>query len=105
MTDIERVDDRIQATVQGNRPYTVHVTLADGSYLEGQCSCPDDAVTCKHIVAAVLASGDITETGRGYALAELLNAASADELRALLQSAADDDPNLRKRIYDELGTD
>lgn len=103
VTEIERVDELVQATVQGSRPYTVRVTLGDGSYLKGQCSCPDDTVPCKHIVAAVLASGDITATGRNHSLTDLLNAASADELRTLLQSAADDDISLRQRIYDKLG--
>lgn len=103
VTEIDRVDDLVEATVQGSQPYTVRVTLADGSYLKGQCSCPDDAVPCKHIVAAVLASGDITAIGRDHSLSDLLNAASADELRTLLQSAADEDISLRQRIYDELG--
>ncbi len=102
VTEIERVDDILQATVQGSRPYDVHVTLADGSFIEGQCSCPDEAVPCKHIVAAVLASGDVEASSDDRSLDEVLATASSEELRALLGSHADNDVTLRKRIYEEL---
>ncbi len=102
MTDLEHVDDVVQATVQGSRPYDVRVTLSDGRYVEGRCSCPDDAVPCKHIVATVLASGDIETAGGDQSLEDVLASASARELRALLQTLADEDVAVRKRIYDEL---
>jgi uncharacterized Zn finger protein len=63
VTDLEHVDDLLHATVHGSQPYDVQVTLADGRYAKGHCSCPDDAVPCKHIVAVVLASGDVEATG------------------------------------------
>ena len=102
VTEIERVDDQIQATVQGSRPYSVQATLSDGSYVEGDCSCPDDAAACKHIVAAVLASGDVEVKSEDESLENVLEAASSDELQTLLQSLADDNLAVRKRIYDEL---
>ncbi|TYT60972.1 SWIM zinc finger family protein [Natrialba swarupiae] len=102
VTDLEHVDDVVQATVQGSRPYDVRVTLSDGRYVEGRCSCPDDAVPCKHIVATVLASGDIETAGGDQSLEDVLASASARELRALLQTLADEDVAVRKRIYDEL---
>ena len=103
VTEIERIDEIVQATVQGSQPYDVDVTLTDGSYIDGRCSCPDDAVPCKHIVAAVLASGDVEANGDDRSLDEVLATASSEELRALLRSRADNDVTLRKRIYEELG--
>ena len=104
VTDVEVVDDRLQATVQGSRPYDVHATVRDGRFVEGECSCPDDAPVCKHVVAAVLASGDV-ETGCGgsdRSLEDVLEGASAGELRELLREFADEDVSLRKRVYEEL---
>jgi len=103
VTDIERVDDQIHATVQGSRPYNVQATLSDGSYVEGECSCPDDAATCKHIIAAVLASGDVESKGDDESLVNVLESTSTDELQTLLRSLAEDDIAVRKRIYEELG--
>lgn len=103
--DIEYVDDSLQATVQGSRPYDVRVTLSQGSYVSGQCSCPDDGVPCKHIVAAVLASGDVESVGDNQSLDSLLEATSAEELRTVLAEFADEDIRLRKRLYEELGED
>ncbi|MXV60963.1 hypothetical protein GS429_02570 [Natronorubrum sp. JWXQ-INN-674] len=102
VTDIERVDDRLRATVQGSRPYTVEVTLSNGSYMEGQCSCPDDAVPCKHIVAAVLASGDVEAVGEGRSIEEVLETATPDELRAFLRTRAEEDITVRRRMYKEF---
>lgn len=102
VTEIERVDDQLEATVQGSRPYDVRVTLSDGSYVEGSCSCPDDAIPCKHVVAAVLASGDVEVVGSDRSLDEVLESGSAEELRAVLRSIAEEDLTVRKRIYDEL---
>lgn len=102
VTEIERVDDHLQATVQGSRPYDVQVTLSNGSYVEGECSCPDDATPCKHIVAAVLASGDVKPIGDDRSLEDALESASTEDLRDLLRSFADEDITARKRIYDEL---
>jgi len=102
VTNIERVDDRINATVQGSRPYDVEVTLSAGSYVEGECSCPDDAPTCKHIVAAVLASGDVDDAGGDQSVSALLETADADELHSLLETLADEHIEVRKRIYEEF---
>lgn len=102
VTDIERVDDSVRGTVQGSRPYDVQVTLSDGRYVEGRCSCPDDAVPCKHIVATVLASGDIEAAGGDRPLEDVLASASAGELRDLLGSLAGEDLTARKRIYEKL---
>lgn len=102
VTELEYVDDTLQATVQGSHPYDVQVTLSQGSYVSGQCSCPDDAVPCKHIVAAVLASGDVEAVGGDQSLDALLAAASAEELRSILAEIADEDIRLRKRLYEEL---
>ena len=105
VTELEYVDHTLQATVQGSRPYDVQVTLSQGSYVSGQCSCPDDAVPCKHIVAAVLASGDIEAVGGDQSLEALLAAASAEELRSILAEIADEDIGIRKRLYEELSED
>ena len=105
VTDIERVDDRLEATVQGSRPYEVQATLSDGSYVEGWCSCPDDAATCKHIVAAVLASGDVETVGSDRSLEAVLESASPDELRTLLRTLAEEDVSIRRRIYEEFDSD
>ena len=102
VTDIQRVDDSLEATVQGSRPYDVQVTLSNGSYVEGGCSCPDDANLCKHIVAAVLASGDVETIGGEQSLEDVLESASTAELRSLLQTLATDDLTVRTRIYEEL---
>lgn len=102
VTEIERVDDRLQARVQGSRPYDVRVTLEDGQYINGQCSCPDDAVPCKHIVAAVLASGDVEPVGNEQAIEAVVWSASREELEAFLLDVAEDDLSFRKRIYNEL---
>jgi len=102
VTDIARVDNLVEATVQGSRPYDVQVTLSNGSYVEGQCSCPDDAPTCKHVVAAVLASGDVEAVGGDQSLDDLLESASANDLRTILRTLAEDDVKIRKHIYDEL---
>jgi hypothetical protein len=102
VTDLEHVDTLLHATVHGSQPYDVQVTLADGRYVEGQCSCPDDAVPCKHIVAVMLASGDVEATGSDRSIEEVLAAASAEELRTLLSDLAADDLTLRKHIYEEL---
>lgn len=102
VTDIERIDDRINATVQGSRPYDVEVTLSAGSYVEGECSCPDDAPTCKHIVAAVLASGDVDDAGGDQSVSGLLETADADELHSFLETLADEHIEVRKRIYEEF---
>ncbi|MDQ2052717.1 SWIM zinc finger family protein, partial [Natronolimnohabitans sp. A-GB9] len=102
VTELERVDDVLQATVQGSRPYDVRVTLSAGQYEAGRCSCPDDTVPCKHIVATVLASDDVDPVGEDQSLDDLLETASAEELRTLLRELADD-VSLRKRIYEELG--
>ena len=103
VTDIERVDDQLEATVQGSRPYEVRVTFAGGSYAEGQCDCPDDTIPCKHIVAAVLASGDVPVTGGEQPLEELLATASPATLRQVCHELADEDVSVRKRLYEELG--
>ncbi|WP_239643412.1 SWIM zinc finger family protein [Natronococcus jeotgali] len=105
VTNIEYVDNSLQATVQGSRPYTVQVTLSEGSYASGQCSCPDDTVPCKHIVAAVLASGDVEPVGSGQSIDTLLETASAKELRTVLTELADEDLRLRRRLYERLGED
>ncbi|ELY55808.1 SWIM zinc finger family protein [Natronococcus jeotgali] len=102
VTEIERVENLVQATVRGSRTYDVQVTLSEGRYADGRCSCPDDAVPCKHIVATVLASGDVDPVGEEQSLDALLAAASAEELRTLLRDFAAD-VTLRKRIYEELG--
>jgi uncharacterized Zn finger protein len=103
VTDVELVDDRLQATIQGSQPYDVRATVSDGRFVEGQCSCPDDASVCKHIVAAVLASGDVEATRRDRSLEEVLDRAPPGELRALVRDLAEDDVSLRNRIYDEFG--
>jgi len=95
VTDIARVDNLIKATVQGSRPYDVQVTLSNGSYVEGQCSCPDDAPTCKHVVAAVLASGDVEAVGGDRSLDDLLKSASVNDLRTVLRTLAEDDAKIR----------
>jgi len=103
VTNIARVDNLVEATVQGSRPYDVQVTFSNGSYVEGQCSCPDDAPTCKHVVAAVLASGDVEAVGGDQSLDDLLESASANDLRTLLRTLADENVKIRKQIYDVLG--
>jgi len=103
VTDIARVDNLVEATVQGSRPYDVQVTLSNGSYVEGQCSCPDDASTCKHVVAAVLSSGDVEAVDGDRSLDDLLKSASAKDIRTLLRTLAEEDVGIRKQIYDELG--
>jgi|GEM_PF-3341825 len=105
VTDVELVDGRLQATVQGSQPYDVRATVSDGRFVEGECSCPDDASVCKHVVAAVLASGDVEGTRRDRSLEEVLESAPAGELRALVRDLAEDDVSLCKRIYDEFGED
>ena len=102
VTDIERVDEQVQATVQGSQPYDVRVTLEDGRFVDGWCSCPDDAVPCKHIVATVLASGDVEASGGEQPIEDVIADAPRAELEALLLDAAENDLSLRKRIYDEL---
>jgi uncharacterized Zn finger protein len=102
VTEIQRVDSRLQATVKGSQPYDVRVTLEHGRYVDGQCSCPDDAVPCKHIVAAVLASGDVEPVGDERPLEDILADATREELETLLLGAAEDDLLLRKRIYDQI---
>jgi hypothetical protein len=102
VTDLEHVDNLLHATVHGSQPYDVQVTLSDGRYAEGQCSCPDDAVPCKHIVAVVLASGDVEATESDRSLETVLAAASAEDLRTLLSDLAADDLTLRTHIYEEL---
>jgi hypothetical protein len=102
VTDIERVDDQLEARVQGSRPYEVRVTFSEGSYAGGHCDCPDDAVPCKHIVAAVLASGDIEATGGDRPLDDVLAEASPADLRRLLRDLADEDVGVRQRVYGEL---
>jgi hypothetical protein len=102
VTDINRVDDQLQVTVQGSQSYDVRVTLEDGRYSDGQCTCPDDAVPCKHIVAAVLASGDVEPTGGDRSLEEVVTNATANELQTILLNAAENDLGLRQRIYDKL---
>lgn len=105
VTDVDVVDDRLEATVQGSRPYDVRATLSDGRFVDGECSCPDDAPVCKHVVAAVLASGDVDAdvAGSGRSLEDVLDSASADELRELLRDLAEEEVSVRKRVYDELG--
>ncbi|WP_193788171.1 SWIM zinc finger family protein [Natrinema limicola] len=105
MTELEYVDDTLQATVPGSRPYDVQVILSQGSYVSGQCRCPDETVPCKHIVAAVLASGDVEAVGSNQSLDALLAAASAEELRSILAEIADEDIGIRKRLYEELSED
>jgi len=102
VTAIDCVDDQLHTTVQGSQSYTVAVTLSNGSYVEGECSCPDDAATCKHIVAAVLASGDVDTVGSEHSVSTLLETADVDELQSLLQTLADEHIEVRKRIYEEL---
>ncbi len=102
VTHIEYVDDQLEATVQGSRPYDVQATVADGSYVDGRCSCPDDMVPCKHLVAAVLASGDVEPIGGDRSLETLLEAASPEELRSLLRTLAENDVTVRKRLYNRL---
>jgi len=102
VTEIERVDDRLQATVQGSQQYKVRATVDDGRYVTGQCNCPDDAVPCKHIVAAVLASGDVERVGGDHPIEDLVANATRNELETLLLDAAEDDLSLRKQIYNEL---
>lgn len=102
VTALERVDNQLQATVQGSQPYDVHVTLEDGRFVDGRCSCPDDAVPCKHIVAAVLASGDVEPVGGEEAIDDVVANASRDELEMLILDVAADDLSLRKRIYEDL---
>lgn len=103
VTEIERVDDRVEATVQGTRPYDVRVTLSDGSYVAGACTCPDDAVPCKHVVAAVLASGDVEVIEGERPIEDVLESTPPDDLRRLLATLADDHVAVRKRIYEDLG--
>lgn len=103
VTGLELVGDHLEATVQGSRPYDVEVTFSEGSYAGGRCSCPDDAVPCKHVVAAVLATGDVDGTPEDRPLEEVLAAAPPEELRRLLREAAEEDVGLRRRIHEELG--
>lgn len=102
VTAIDRVDDQLRATVQGSQSYAVAVTLSNGSYVEGDCDCPDDAAICKHIVAAVLASGDVDPVGSDHSVSTLLNTATSDELQSLLETLADEHIEVRKHIYEEL---
>ncbi|SFC59392.1 SWIM zinc finger [Halobiforma haloterrestris] len=102
VTDAVRVDERLRATVQGSQPYEVQVTLSNGSYVEGECSCPDDTVPCKHIVAAVLASGDVEDIGADRSLEAVLESATPDEVRTLLRNLAEEDVSVRKRVYETL---
>lgn len=105
VSEIELIDERIEATVQGSRPYDVQVRLSDGKFETGRCSCPDDAMPCKHIVAAILESEDLTATYTDESLDELLDGASADELRALLSDLAEEDISVRKRIYESFAAE
>lgn len=102
VTEIERVDNQLHATVQGSQPYDVRITLDHGQFVDGRCSCPDDAVPCKHIVAAVLASGDVESVGGEQSVEELVTKAARDELEALVLDVAEEDITLRRRIYEEL---
>jgi len=102
VTAIDRVDDQLRATVQGSQSYTVTATLSAGSFVEGECNCPDDAATCKHTVAAVLASGDVDTVGSEHSVSTLLDTATGDELQSFLQTLADEHIDVRKRIYEEL---
>ena len=54
-------------------------------------------------MAAVLASGDVEAVGGDQSLDDLLESASANDLRTLLRTLAEEDVGIRKQIYDELG--
>jgi len=79
------------------------VTFADGKYDDGRCDCLDDTVPCKHVVAAVLASGDVPVTDGDQPLEEVLAAASPATLRQVCHELADEHVSVRKRLYEELG--
>lgn len=102
VTDLDRVDDWLQATVQGSQPYDVRVRINDGRFVDGECSCPDDAVPCKHIVAAFLASGDVEPVGDEQALEAVVRNATREDLETFLLNVAEADLTLRKQMYEKL---
>lgn len=102
VTDRDRVDDWLQATVQGSQPYDVRVRINDGRFVDGECSCPDDAVPCKHIVAAFLASGDVEPVGDEQALEAVVRNATREDLETFLLNVAEADLTLRKQMYEKL---
>lgn len=104
VTSLEHVaSGKLKASVQGSdvHPYVVQIEFDSESIASVECSCPYvEGSWCKHIVATLLqalTSESIPKT-EPVAIAELVRDLDRQELVALLQQLADDDPDLVDRI-------
>ncbi|MFC5278066.1 SWIM zinc finger domain-containing protein [Halorubrum rubrum] len=98
-----RFDDEIRAAVRGSRLYEVHVDRSAPD-LETRCDCPYDGPgACKHVVAVLLCSIEDPPPDESDRIDDLLEDATADELRAFLREECSSDTDLRDRLLARFG--
>ncbi|MCK5767251.1 MAG: SWIM zinc finger family protein [Candidatus Atribacteria bacterium] len=104
VTDLEQFGNKITATVEGTRDYTVTIR-ADKKTIKTTCNCPYDwGGYCKHIVATIIAlSENYPEIKRNKDKKEknikkILNNLSFDELKNFLISELENSPHLRNHF-------
>lgn len=100
----------IEAAVTGTSRYAVRVTGGSGS-LECRCTCPYDyGGYCKHIVSVLLHVRDNArsmredEAGRRKDIADVLGAATGDQIREFLAEEMEDSGELLDRFVAVFGT-
>ncbi|MGH2990484.1 MAG: DUF6880 family protein [Solirubrobacterales bacterium] len=101
-----RSGERVEASVQGTRPYRVELWVSDGQ-LVSSCTCPmgEGGMFCKHCVAVGLASLEPDEAGDPGttrvtldAVRDHLNSLPGEELVELLLEEAREDERLLDRL-------
>ena len=104
VTDLEQFGNKITATVEGTRDYTVTIRI-DKKTITATCTCPYDwGGYCKHIVATLIAlSENYPEIKKDKdknekKIKKILNNLSFDELKDFLISELENNPSLRNHF-------
>ena len=107
VTDLEQFGNKITATVEGTRDYTVTIRT-DKKTITATCTCPYDwGGYCKHIVATLIALSENypeikkDKDKKEKKIKKILNNLSFDELKDFLISELENNPPLRNhfKIY------
>jgi len=104
VTDLEQFGNKITATVEGTRDYTVTIRT-DKKTITATCTCPYDwGGYCKHIVATLIALSENypeikkDKDKKEKKIKKVLNNLSFDELKDFLISELENNPPLRNHF-------
>jgi len=100
VTDLEQFGNKITATVEGTRDYTVTIRT-DKKTITAACTCPYNwGGYCKHIVAALIALSENDpkikkdKDKKEKKIMKILNNLSLNELKDFLTSELENNPPL-----------